>query len=379
MDKARISVERVNADRVVFHIEALDPSILEHESRFRVMRYVAVHDSRAVNDTSVLFEHVLTWNGDRCELPVSLSRFGIYSYSGADIDVHVQALLHVDDALIFDTKINARFDLPLASRPAVNQNPHLVIEPNDIYSFFDNFQAVPQNAQIKIVAVGSILAIAGVAIAVVAAVNYNLILFLITVVVGVIVAIKFSHLVKGQLRAYIEADEGLRMQPVVRGEPLGLHELVAARATTDLDEIRLRIVAANFECGQYRRGHGTDVRTVSFRNPMRAVVLYDRTIPDIRAGDGIASHLRGDLVYFDELFELLYPPNMTSSSHGVDLRWEVQIMHDDFVDHELVGSNEVFDYRHFLLAPAEENADEQVEDNPPENAEEHAEVDQALW
>ena len=82
---------------------------------------------------------------------------------------------------------------------------------------------------------------------------------------------------------------------------------------------------------------------------MRGLILYENTLENVIAGDDIASHLRGEFVHFDEMFEYLYPPNRISRNHGLELRWEVQLLHDNYVDHELIGSNDVFDYRHFLL------------------------------
>ena len=49
------------------------------------------------------------------------------------------------------------------------------------------------------------------------------------------------------------------------------------------------------------------------------------------------------------MFEILYPPCTTSSTHGIKVYWEVQLIHPDFVDQELVGDVEILDREGFLV------------------------------
>ena len=50
------------------------------------------------------------------------------------------------------------------------------------------------------------------------------------------------------------------------------------------------------------------------------------------------------------MFRALYPPQMVSDSHGLAVHWEIQLIHDDFVDQELVGSSDPFHFEDFLHA-----------------------------
>jgi hypothetical protein len=109
----------------------------------------------------------------------------------------------------------------------------------------------------------------------------------------------------------------------------------------------VRIVACNMEKGQYKRGSGTDERTVSFEEPIRAVMLYEKHIPFVPASMPIKTYL-DDTISFDPMFSALYPPFMISDSHGMDVHWEVQLLHPRYVDHELVGKKQRFSYHDFL-------------------------------
>ena len=109
----------------------------------------------------------------------------------------------------------------------------------------------------------------------------------------------------------------------------------------------MRVVASNLECGQYIRGSGTNQRTVSFTEPIRGVVLFEKTVDHIPARAPIGTYFN-DRFSFTPMFELLYPPVKISSSHGLKVHWEVQLIHPEFIDQELVGPDGLFSYEDFL-------------------------------
>ena len=50
------------------------------------------------------------------------------------------------------------------------------------------------------------------------------------------------------------------------------------------------------------------------------------------------------------MFKSLYPRQMVSSEHGIDLAWEIQLIVDDFVDQELHGDPNAFVQKDFYEA-----------------------------
>ena len=44
----------------------------------------------------------------------------------------------------------------------------------------------------------------------------------------------------------------------------------------------------------------------------------------------------------------LYPPFEISNSRGLDVHWEIQLLHPEFVDQELIGPISLFAYEDFL-------------------------------
>ena len=50
------------------------------------------------------------------------------------------------------------------------------------------------------------------------------------------------------------------------------------------------------------------------------------------------------------MFQALYPRQMITESHGLDLVWEIQLIVDDLVDQELIGNRGVFIQKEFYSA-----------------------------
>jgi hypothetical protein len=125
--------------------------------------------------------------------------------------------------------------------------------------------------------------------------------------------------------------------------------LISGRSRVALHQPTLRVVACNMECGQYKRGSGTDEHTVSFKTPIRAMIIFEKTVPLIPRRAPIHTYFE-DSLDFEAMFKRLYPPCMASDSHGLKLHWEVQLIHPDFVDQELILPTTVFALEDFFEA-----------------------------
>jgi hypothetical protein len=106
-------------------------------------------------------------------------------------------------------------------------------------------------------------------------------------------------------------------------------------------------VACNQEKGQRIEGHGSNKRTVSFSNPVQGLLIYEKHIDHITAGDSVERWFPEE-VYFDRIFNNLLPPMMISSTHGLDLYWEIQLIHNELVDQELIGKVHKLKIQDFL-------------------------------
>jgi len=128
-----------------------------------------------------------------------------------------------------------------------------------------------------------------------------------------------------QLQKYMAFHFRSRISKINRESKINIGKLVTGRSRVDLIDPVLRVVACNMEKGKYIRGHGSNRRTVSFSHPNRAVLLYSRKIPIIPKGAPIHNYFNEEFS-FKPMFQALYPRQMISESHGLDLVWEVQLI-----------------------------------------------------
>jgi hypothetical protein len=88
---------------------------------------------------------------------------------------------------------------------------------------------------------------------------------------------------------------------------------------------------------------------VSFSTPVRGVLLYSKKVTLIPKNQPVENYFR-DLMLFEPMFKALYPPSEVSESHGLFIYWEVQLIHNDFVDQELAGDTAHFRREDFFTA-----------------------------
>lgn len=346
----------------------LDPDQLGHAATLKIHRVVHVKDGRPVHGRETIWETKFETTRLEHVFTIHRERFGKgYSYDGREIAIRLVSELEIDDALIFDTKLEGTHGLRVVDRPEVDGDASEIADPTDAFDFFENFKAIPAGAQL----VTLLLAVVGGFV------------ILLNVAVGAhdqfvpeAATWLYSHvdsdgdgqsplmnalmgsgalgagvwfLMRGQLRRYMTFRFAPLLPPLGRDTVVPAADLVRGRPRVALNGVTFRVVAYNVEKGQYVRGSGTDQRTVSFQTPSRAVVLHEEVLAHVPRGKPIQYALTG-AVAFGPLFKSLYPPFSLSKTHGLDVRWEAQILHPDFVDQELVRDVSDLPYEEFLSA-----------------------------
>ncbi len=364
MSKASIELREETPGQPVAHIRVNDQSVIGREATLQVELVAKVKDDRPVNARRSVHEQPLRL--DRRELAVPLppeSLRGVYSYHGKQLDVQVALRLTIDDGVLFDSQVDSAIDLPLGDRPRIGSHDGKEIEPADAFSFLANLAAIPAHNRmitLALTVVGGLVVIA------------NALLGLHDEMVTEAQTIFYDHTgsdggesplmkaltgsgvlgfsiwmaIRYQLRKYMRF--ALKAHPPIRrGLRLAAKDLIEGEARVDLEDVTVRVIACNRECGQYTRGSGTKKRTVSFRTPTRAVKLYEHYIALVPAGVPLGMYLAGE-VDFEPMFADLYPPLEVGGSHGVEVVWEAQLIHPKFVDHEQEGSSADLRYEDFL-------------------------------
>jgi hypothetical protein len=343
-----------------------DPKLVGHEAELVLTLHVEVLDSRAVNSERELFRTRFRLDHARVEVPLPESALHCYSYTGSRIRTVVHAEVSIDDGILFDSKAEEDEDLALPDRPQLRDDAKELIEPEDAFDLAANFRVIPLFNR------GIVTVLLALGLLVVGA---NTLLGIHDQLAPEELTFFYSHVdsdgdsqspffdslamsgaagaalwlaIRRQLRRYMRFE--LRFaDPLRRTTVVPARELVHGVARCDLEDVTVRVVAANRERGQYKRGSGKKERTVSFVEPVRAVLLYERHLRHVPAGAPVEDRLDGE-VRFEPLFAAFYPPLRAGSHHGIDVVWEVQLLHPRFVDQELPGGCGDLLYEDFLEA-----------------------------
>ena len=266
----------------------------------------------------------------------------------------LRANLKVDDAWILrDSQVSrtTQFKLVDARSGSHGGDATEVIDPFDTVQFSKNFDALSSERKTGFILMSLLCALGwlggswliwelgsdgSIFIAVV------FIIFLLILIVCLWLWQKNSF-----FRSYMSVS--LRQIPAItRSTCLPISQLVSGKSEIDLKNMTLRVVACNMEMGQYIRGSGSNRRTVSFEEPVRPIILYSERVGHIPARQEIGNHFPGE-VDFGPMFKALYPPLEISETHGLAVYWEVQLLHDEFIDHELKGPVDSIEVTDFFI------------------------------
>lgn len=278
----------------------------------------------------------------------------VYAYRGIQLTLQLGVRVVVDDGYVVDSKAEVAVVPAKAPAPAEAGDPVDDLRPPDPYSLFDVFQRYAPGVAASVrpflgwylgawglvvaLGVGSMAAVVvtgptsdgsmhpfvpGVIAAFMAG------MALVVVGVGKLVTAVFGggKALAGIASPKLDAPPG-GFRP---GRSYPLREHFTAPAPLDLPALGVRVVAMNCEAGCYRRGSGTNARTVAFRNPVRGMVLYEAELAGIEKGEDVALRCEGDLDV-TAAYAALYPPSMCGESHGLTADLELQLIVPDLPD-----------------------------------------------
>ncbi|MDJ0942673.1 MAG: hypothetical protein QNJ30_04385 [Kiloniellales bacterium] len=367
IDMELVQDETDSAAPIVCRVRVNDPELLGHDAEFSLVAEVEVKRSSGIDSSETLHSEAFRVHGGETEFRIPADRLRFYSYVGKHVDLRLHTRVRVDDGLLFDTKVSEEQLIRIGGKPQLNTDAGEIIEPGDAFRFFANLKAIPPQNQaltLGMATVGGLAMLVNALIGLHDQASAEAATWLYSHYDGdgdsespLVKALMASgalgagiwFLMRRQLRKYMQFRLAELPARIERGIDYRVSELVGGRSRVPLEDVTLRIVACNLECGKYRERRGTETVTVSFQEPVRGVVLYEKTVSRIPAKYPIGDYFK-DRLRFDPMFAALYPPAMLGGSHGVDLRWEVQLLHADFVDQELVGPTQVLAYKDFLSA-----------------------------
>jgi hypothetical protein len=363
-----ISYEETDREeQVLCRIDVPDASLHGSKARLRIERKVVVRDSRGIDRSETIHKAAIASLQRQNELLLPRSAFQCFSYRGEKISVELHSVLEVRGNRVVDLRMPADEELALHLKPEITDDAKEIIDPADAFCFVTNLKAIPPQNQLL-----TLLLLA-----------FGMIVILINTAVGIHdqfvpeeLTWVYSHTdsdgdanlpllnslvgsgllgtavwlaMRRQLRKYMSFHLGDLPPLIRRDDAIDIAALLRGRSRVPLEDFVVRVVACNMEKGQYLRGSGTKERTVSFSNPVRSLILFEQRLDHVPAGAPIEDYLRGS-VEFEVMFRALYPPQPVGKDHGLTLHWEAQLLHDKFVDQELICPDDRFRWEEFLRA-----------------------------
>ena len=332
---------------------------------FKIVSKVQVIDGRAVNMQKTISHHDFVVTSSTEDIIIDMSKNKNFSYKWSHINIILFSELIVDDAIIFDTKITNKIQSSLFIKPKVSSNSQLIINPKDSFNLIENIKAIPVESMIKFFGlsiIGGVIIIINMAVGIHDQLSpeYQTYFyshrdsdwessspFINALVSSGALWVFVWKIMKKQLKKYMSF--GIKKIKFLgkRNEKYKIKNIIKWRSRIDLKDVELRIVACNMEKGQYTRWSGSNRRTVSFSEPIRAVSLYSEKIEFIPKNVEVWEYLHWE-VSFENMYDALYPEQKISQTHWLMVHWEIQLLHKKFIDQELIWDSSYFTYKHFL-------------------------------
>lgn len=366
----KIDVDLIQSDsnQTIAVIKTNDPKLLGHDAKFSLVLEVIVYDDNGINDEKVLYETPIKLTEQELRITIPIDSGAAFTYRGKRIALLLHTRVEVDDGLIFDTKVTERQELNVFKKPSINPRTKELVDPSDLFCIFKNFEALPSRNKLLITlltiaslilsAAAIILSIFGFispedfgALLGFSGLSFDLLLNLaaFSFMLGCGIGFGAWLMIKKQFKAYAKftlCEPPLRIS---RGDKYRVSQLVTGISPITLENIMIRVVACNVEKGQTSERAGKGSYSRPFKEPVYGVLLYEKSIARLPARMPIERFLEDD-VSFDPIFESLLPACMASSTHGLDLEWEIQLIHPNFIDHKVKGGANLFEYKDFLEA-----------------------------
>ena len=338
----------------IVDLKITNPKMMGKKAEFTLDLASHVHDSNPVNDAKKIYTHNFTVDRMEYDLKIPTDSLDCFTYNGTRVSIRLRANLKVDDAWILkDSKVSRTAQLKLVDdRTSGEGDATTEIDPFDKVQFSKNFNALSSNRKLAFVLLSLFCVIAGVwgSIAIWKLRDSNdpggaIVGIIVLIVVVCVLWVWFKN---KQFKSYMKV--ALQTMPTItRNTRLQISQLISGKSEIDLKNMTLRVVACNMEKGQWVRGSGKNRGTEDFEEPVRPIILYSEKVSRVPAGQQIGDHFPGE-VDFGPMFKTLYPPLKISETHGLAINWEVQLLHDEFRDHELKGPSDRIEVTDFFIA-----------------------------
>lgn len=156
----------------------------------------------------------------------------------------------------------------------------------------------------------------------------------------------FWWIISIELKSYI-LDLKVNWPECIRDvDTIDLEELLDGKISCDVQNVTLRIVAGNYEKSNYYDVLGKSSNSTN--QAIAGVILFSKKLDCIKKGSRLIDYLKGETLNLQEAFDQLLPPLVFDNDNGVFFHWELQVIHHDLLDHEVIGATKAVCFGGFL-------------------------------
>lgn len=250
-----------------------------------------------------------------------------YSYNGYLLKSSFNAEIVIDDSIIlFDTKLH--FDINKEPNTQFKKLPPdyypKKVKKNDRYNITKNFLALSPKNRLLIIW------------AIIFSIAFSILFFYFIFVIIFLI----SAFVLKKAKAIFSSYWDFRLDYSWLGKHfpvISMEDLLRWSSKVDLENAEIRVVAYNLEKWIYETWWKNS-RQKEVTKATNWIILYSRYIPHIKANVDISEYNKWEYRHIEKTFNFhkiythLYPPFYKDEDFWVDVKWEVQIVTNDYVD-----------------------------------------------
>lgn len=306
------------------------------------LRFVNQWNVKLINPDNwsvTLYEEEFIINWETKNITIDLSKIKNYSYKWLYIDSDLKILTELDDKIFFDTKLEKDIIKSIWGKLNHIVNSKAMINPKDKYDIYANFLALDKNKRLLILFIISIFS--------------SLIIYWIFVLPFFLIQLAFfwfiiykwfKNFLKNYMNFWFIKNSYMSYD---KDKVYKLSELVTWKSNVNLKNFKVRVVAANMEKWTHVVWSWKSRKTVYFNNPVNWIILHEETINFLPKNTDISDYLKWSFS-FKRMYEKLYPPFQITPLHWIDVRWEIQLIHNKFMDKEIVWPTHFIKYDNFI-------------------------------
>jgi len=343
-----------------------DYEIIWKEAKFRFVLRCMVKTGSPVNYVKDLYLKEFIVSDSMETIIIDFNEKDIYTYIWEIINIDFFMELKINDSIFIDTKIEKSIKNQIVTRPEISKNSANLLTPYDRFNFYKNLEVIAPEQRLFVI--------------------WLVFLWVWAIILNTILwihdqlnpdTIFYSHvnsdwesqspllnsiwnswalwawiyvMIKQQLKKYMTFFLKDTSNFWVFWKKYNVSDLIWWESKIDLENVTFNIVAWNIEKWQHKvsRWSWKNRRTVveEISHPVRAVNLFTKQIDYIPKNTDISDYIKWEFS-FDDMYKSLYPIQMLNNTHGIDVEWNIQLIHNDLVDQTLKWPKSIFDNKVF--------------------------------